>query len=208
MTRPLRIEFPGATYHVTSRGDRQERIFNSDSDRQMLLDIVDKAMARLDADMFAYCLMGNHYHFVLQTQQPNLSRLMRHINGEYTRAHNRRHGLTGHIFQGRFHAVLVDCDAYLIEVCRYVELNPVRAGLVDKPEDWRWSSFRAHVGLDAGQAWLATGYLHSHLLGRKIATREDARHGAQEYAATVAAGVGADPWASNLRGEIFLGDEK
>ncbi|WP_199724763.1 transposase [Noviherbaspirillum saxi] len=101
-------------YHVTSRGDRHEPIF---------------------AVVFAYCLMGNHYHFVLQTRQPNLSRLMRHINGVYTQSCNRRHGKTGHLFQGRFKAVLVDEEAYRLEVCRYVDLNPVRAGMVKRPQD-------------------------------------------------------------------------
>jgi putative transposase len=207
MTRPLRIEFPDAVYHVTSRGDRQEPIFGSDADRQLLLRIVDQALARLDAQAFAFCLMGNHYHFVLQTRQPNLSRLMRHINGQYTQAYNRRHGLTGHLFQGRFHAVLVDSDAYLIEVCRYVELNPVRAGLANKAIDWHWSSYRAHTGAELGYAWLATRRLHGQLLGHDAASVEDQRRAARLYAATVEDGLGVDPWAGNLRQEVFLGDD-
>ena len=207
MARPLRIEFPGAVYHVTSRGDRQELIFRSDCDRQLLLDVVDQAMARLDAEVLAFCLMGNHYHFVMRTRQPNLSRVMRHINGQYTQAYNRRHDLIGHLFQGRFHAILIDSDAYLIEVCRYVELNPVRAKLVDEPSQWHWSSYRAHIGMELGRPWLATRHLHGQLLGREVTSVEDQRHAAHLYAATVADGVGIDPWSGKLRGEIFLGDE-
>jgi putative transposase len=102
MSRPLRIEFEDAIYHVTSQGDRREAIFEDDADRKALLGVVEHGVERFDAALFAYCLMGNHYHFVLQTRQPNLSRLMRHINGLYTQAFNRRHQKVGHLFQGRF----------------------------------------------------------------------------------------------------------
>jgi len=207
MARPLRIEFPGAVYHVTSRGDRQEAIFRNDSDRELLLDVVDEAVARLGAEVLAYCLMGNHYHFVLRTGRANLSRLMRHINGKYTQAYNRRHALSGHVFQGRFHAVLIDSDSYLIEVCRYVELNPVRASLVGHPSEWPWSSYRSHTGMDPGHFWLATPELHAQLLGRDATTVEDQLCAAHRYAAAVADGMGADPWSGKLRAEIFLGDE-
>ena len=207
MARPLRIEFPGAVYHVTARGDRQELIFRDDVDRRLLLAVVDQAMARLDAEVLAFCLMGNHYHFVLRTRQANLSRLMRHINGEYTRAFNRRHAVTGHVFQGRYHAVVVDSDAYLIAACRYVELNPVRAGLVDAAADWPWSSYRTHAGMVPVARWLATGEVHGHLLGRDATTEEDQRRAARLYAATFADGTGVDLWNGNLRGEIFLGGD-
>ena len=135
MSRPLRIEFPGAAYHVTSRGDRREPIFEDDTDRASLLGVVEEGMGRYDAQVLAYCLMGNHYHFVLHTRQANLSRLMRHLNGVYTQAYNRRHRKLGHLFQCRFNAILVDRDAYLLEVCRYVEFNPVRARMVTGPGD-------------------------------------------------------------------------
>lgn len=168
MSRPLRIEFPGAVYHVTSRGDRREAIFEDDADRQALLALVDQAMGRFDAQVLAYCLMSNHYHFVLYTRQPNLSRLMRHLNGVYTQSFNRRHGKVGHLFQGRFKAILVDRDAYLLEVCRYVELNPVRRhrGQVlpcpqskDGPDQWcslkvRFDIIQQVVCLRCPSAWL------------------------------------------------------
>ena len=207
MGRPLRIEYPDAIYHVTSRGDRQEAIFRTAADRGLLLDIVDQAMARLDAEMFAFCLMGNHYHFVLRTHQPNLSRLMRHINGEYTRAFNKRHQVVGHVFQGRYHAVVVESDAYLIEVCRYVELNPVRAGLVSSPAAWSWCSYSAHVGAERGPNWLATTTLHGHLLGRNVATMEDRIQAERLYAEAVATARDVDLWSHHLRQEIFLGSE-
>ena len=199
MGRPPRIQFPGAVYHVTSRGDRQEPIFRDAGDKQRLLDIIDRAMGKLDAEMFAFCLMGNHYHFVLHTRRANLSALMHHVNGEYTRAFNRRHGVTGHVFQGRFNAVIVARDASLLEVCRYVELNPVRAGLVGAVDQWQWSSYRAHVGTEAGPGWLATAVVHGHLLGRDAATEDDRRQAQQFYAETVAAGRDIDLRYRHLR---------
>lgn len=98
MSRPLRIEFPGATYHVTSRGDRREAIFSDDDDRMRLLEVLASAAERFEAVVLAFCLMGNHYHLVLHTHRPNLSQVMRHINGVYTQAFNRRHGKVGHVF--------------------------------------------------------------------------------------------------------------
>ena len=127
MSRPLRLEFAGALYHVTLRGDRREPIFEDDADRVAWLQVLAEALDRFQAPGYAYCLMDNHYHIVLQTHRPNLSRLMRHVNGVYTRRYNRRHGKVGHLFQGRFKAVLVDEESYFLEVCRYVDLNPVRA---------------------------------------------------------------------------------
>ena len=138
MARPLRVEFPGAVYHVTARGNRHEGIFVDDEDRQALLKVVAQALSRFDAEALAYCLMANHYHFVLHTRQGNLSLLVRHINGVYPQTYNRRHQKVGHLLQGRFKAILVDRDAYLLDVCRYVDLNPVRALLVPKPEAWAW----------------------------------------------------------------------
>lgn len=129
MTRPLRIEFPGAVDHVTSRGDRREAIDAGDEDRALFLAVLAQAVERFHAKVLAYCLMGNHDHLVLQTHDGGLSLLMRHLNGVYTQAFNRRHGLTGHLFHGRFKAILVDTDAYLRTLCQYVELNPVRAGI-------------------------------------------------------------------------------
>jgi REP element-mobilizing transposase RayT len=207
MARPLRIEFPGAVYHVTSRGDRREPIFVDDEDRHALLGIVAQGLSRFNAEALAYCLMGNHYHFVLHTREANLSLLMRHINGIYTQAFNRRHDKVGHLFQGRFKAILVDRDAYLLEVCRYVDLNPVRARLVRKPEAWAWSSYRAHVGQTPAPVWLDTQGLHGYLLGRAVRTTADSRRAAAQYAGLVASVPDASLWDSALRQQIYLGDE-
>jgi putative transposase len=210
MARPLRIEFPGAVYHVTSRGDRREPIFVDDVDRSGLLAVVGQALQRFDAQMLAYCLMGNHYHFVLYTRRANLSLLMRHINGVYTQAFNRRHLKVGHLFQGRFKAILVDRDAYLLEVCRYVELNPVRARMVAAPSDWAWSSYRVHAGSAGRQEappWLDVAGLHGYVLGRPAESAADHRRAAQRYAKLVAEAHDVRLWDDALRQQIYLGDE-
>jgi putative transposase len=207
MSRPLRIEFPGAVYHLTSRGDRREPIFVDDDDRHALLTIVAHALDRFDAVVLAYCLMGNHYHFVLHTRAANLSRLMRHINGVYTQAYNRRHGLVGHLFQGRFKAVLVDTESYLLEVCRYVDLNPVRAKMVREPDRWPWSSYAAHTGLRAPEPWLDTLAVWQQLTGRDVTTAAQAQRAAARYRQLVADGIDTPLWETALRQQIYLGDE-
>ncbi|HEY4082289.1 MAG TPA: transposase [Burkholderiaceae bacterium] len=208
MARPLRIEFPGAIYHVTSRGDRREPIFDDDGDRAALLNIVGLMLARFDASALAYCLMGNHYHFVLGTRQANLSAMMRQINGIYSQAYNRRHGKVGHVFQGRFKAILVDRDNYLMEVCRYVDLNPVRAAMVERPADWPWSSYRAHCGLAEPLPWLDTPSLHGFLLGQDAKTQQQKGRAAQQYVEWVQAGHGVRLWDEGLKQQIYLGDEE
>lgn len=209
MSRPLRIEFPGAVYHVTARGDRREPIYRDDADRRAHLRILADGLDRFDAEVLAYCLMGNHFHLVLRTRAGGLSRLMRHLNGVYTQAFNRRHGLVGHLFQGRFKALLVDGDSYLAALCRYVERNPVAAGLVSHPADWPWSSCRMHLGLEPAPPWLAANELHEFMLGREPASAGDRAAARQRYAALVAAAQpeDADFWDTHLRGQIYLGDE-
>jgi REP element-mobilizing transposase RayT len=207
MSRPLRIQFPGGVHHVTSRGDRRETIFVDDRDRALMLDVLAQGLARFDATVLAYCLMGNHYHLVVQTRQGNLSRLMRHVNGVYAQAFNRRHDQVGHVFQGRFNAIHVDRDAYLLEVCRYTELNPVRAQFVDNPQDWRWSSYNAHCCLAQAPPWLDTAGLHGHLLGRDVSSIADRRIAASRYAQFVAAGRDVRLWDRALRQDIYLGDD-
>jgi putative transposase len=214
MARPLRIEFPGALYHVTSRGDRREPIYRRDDDRRLHLAIIGQALQRFGACLWAYCLMPNHYHLVLQTPLPNLSRAMRHINGVYTQAFNRRHGVAGHLFQGRFKAILVDGDAYLLTLCRYVERNPVAAGLVQHAEDWPWSSCRSHLGATRPMPGLDTDSLHALLLGRTASTRADRIEAVRRYRAMLdepshgARNTGVDFWSSTLRQQIFMGDDR
>jgi AraC-like DNA-binding protein len=153
--------------------------------------------------------MGNHYHLVLYTREANLSRLMRHINGVYTQAFNRRHGQVGHLFQGRFKAILVDRDAHLLNLCRYVERNPVAAHMVSVPGDWPWSSCRAHIGLVPTPDWLDSDGLHAYVLGRDVRGDRDRQAAAQRYAALVGQAQPGDAsfWQQHVRGQIFLGDE-
>ena len=178
--RLLGIEFPTAIYHVTSHGDRREPIYRDDEDRVAQLEVIALAMDRFDAQVLAYCQMGNHYHLVVRTRQANLSRLMRHVNGVYTQAFNRRHGVVGHLFQGRFKSILVDRDAYLLALCRYVERNPVAAGMVGTAQEWPWSSYRAHVCVAATPPWLDSDGLHGYLLGRPVVGARDRQRATQQ----------------------------
>lgn len=208
MARPTRIEFAGAVYHVGSRSEGGETVFADDADRAALLAVLGQAMQRFDAQVLAFCLMPDHFNLLLFTRQANLSRLMRHINGVYTQGYNRRHGTSGHLFQGRFKAVLVDREALLLDACRYVELNPQRLGLVRSAADWPWSSCRAHLGLAEPPAWLDVDGLHSHLLERPVLSAADHRRAAERYAKLLAAEPDLDLWQGHLRQQIFLGDAK
>jgi putative transposase len=157
MARPLRIEFPGALYHVTSRGNARAAIFDSDADRFLFLTILSKTVKRFNWICHAYCLMDNHYHLMIETPDGNLSAGMRQLNGVYTQAINRSHVKAGHLFQGRFKAILVEKQSYLTELSRYVVLNPVRAGMVNIPEDYVWSSYLATLGKATTLDFLTTG---------------------------------------------------
>lgn len=200
MSRPVRIEFPDALYHVTARGDRREDIFEDDQDRQVFLLTLEQVVNQFNWICHAWCLMDNHYHLLIQTPDGNLSKGMRQLNGVYTQAGNRRHRRVGHLFQGRFKAILVDRDAYLLELSRYVVLNPVRAGLVKSPADWPWSSYRASVGLEPPASWLAVDGLLAQFAEKRSLAQ-------QRYAQFVAEGIKAvSPW-SNLKGQVFLGDD-
>jgi putative transposase len=154
MARPLRIEFAGALYHITSRGNERRPIFRSDHDRRTFLTFLGQAATRFRWSITAYVLMTNHFHLVVQTAEANLSRGMQWLNGSYAGWFNDRHDRVGHLFQGRFHAVLVEKEAYFAELLRYVVLNPVRAKMVGRPEDYAWSSYRATAGLEAAPEWL------------------------------------------------------
>src|SRR4030042_35639 len=146
MARPLRIEFPGALYHVTARGNARQDIFLDDDDRLLFCSVLERVVSRFHLLLHAYCLMNNHYHLLVETPEGNLSKGMRQINGVYTQQLNRRYNRVGHVLQGRYKAILVDKDNYLLELSRYVVLNPVRAGLVKQPSRWAWSSYHAMVG--------------------------------------------------------------
>ena len=162
MARPLRLEFPGAIYHVTARGNARNAIFLDDEGRALFLGCLGEVVARLGWRCHAYCLMDNHYHLLIETPEGNLSRGMRQLNGVYTQCFNRRHGRVGHVFQGRFKAIVVDRDSYLLELCRYVALNPIRAAMVAQIEHYAWSSYPATMGLAECPAWLETDWVLGH----------------------------------------------
>lgn len=154
MARPLRITYPGAFYHVTSRGNEQKDVFRSQRDREKFLEYLASATERYGAVIHAYCLLSNHYHLLMETPEGNLSQIMRHVNGAYTTYFNVKRKRTGHLFQGRFKAILVEADEYALELSRYIHLNPVRAGMVSRPEEYRWSSYNNYIGQDNAPLWL------------------------------------------------------
>lgn len=201
MARPLRLSFPGAVYHVTSRGNARHDIVADDRDRSQWLSLLAHVVDRYGWLCHAYCLMDNHYHLVIETPKPNLSIGMRQLNGRYTQAYNRRHEQVGHVFQGRFTAILVEKDAHLLELCRYVVLNPVRAKIVSHPRLWMWSSYRATVGETKAPGWLTTDWILSQF-GKRGGPAQ------ARYRTFVAEGRGGPaPW-EQLTGQIYLGSEK
>lgn len=198
MARPLRIEFPGALHHVSSRGNERRPIVRDDVDRRMFLTILGQAVTRFGWSLTAWVLMTNHFHLVILTPQPNLSRGMHWLNSAYAGWFNRRHGRCGHLFQGRFNSILIEKERHLQEVLRYVVLNPVRAGIVPRPEGYRWSSYRATAGLDPATPWLDTDAV----LGLFDRDPHRARRLYQEF---VMAQTGGDSlWAELING-IYLG---
>lgn len=202
MTRPLRLEFPGALYHVTSRGDRRENIYEDDIDREKFLSIVGDVVITYNWVCHTYCLMDNHYHLIIETPDGNLSGGMRQLNGVFTQASNRRHQRNGHLFQGRYKAILVDKDSYLLELTRYVVLNPVRAkGMLTQIDDWPWSSYPAMIGLIASPAWFTSDWVLSQFGKQKKRAQE-------KYKKFVLEGIQHKPdvWAA-LKGQIYLGDK-
>jgi REP element-mobilizing transposase RayT len=201
MVRPIRIEFPGAIYHVTSRGNQKQRIFLDERDFRSFFSTLAVVVESCKWVVHAHCLMPNHYHLLVETPDAKLSMGMKYLNGVYVQAFNRRHDRVGHGLQGRFTAILVDRESYLLELCRYVVLNPVRAGLVTKPEEWKWSSYAATMGRAPTPGFLDVEWVLSQF-GR------DSRSSRKAYREFVLAGLrSASPW-SNLVGGVLLGGEK
>src|SRR6187200_2562137 len=146
MARPLRIHVPGGMYHVTLRGNHQQDIFFTAADRARMSGLIARVLDRYDARLHAYCYMTNHVHALMQVSDVPLGRLMLRIAGQYARTTQARLLTTGHLFEKRYHPVLVDTDAYLLELIRYIHLNPVRARLVSSPAEYPWTSHHAYVG--------------------------------------------------------------
>jgi putative transposase len=200
VARPLRLEFPGALWHVTNRGVEQRWIYSDDSDRIHFLHLLARAIDEYGWQLLAYVLMSNHYHLFFRTPHTNLSRGMKDLDGDYASAFNTRHRRAGHLFQGRFKSHLVDSETYLLEVARYIVLNPVRARIVETPAEWRWSSYRATAGLAAIPGWLDPAPILD------VFNSDDwnvAMHGYREF---VAAAIGRDdsPWEKLVAG-MYLG---
>ena len=159
MARPLRIEYPGAFYHVTSRGNEKKDIYKSRGDREKFLSYLQSSVERYKAVILTYCLMTNHYHLLIETPFGNLSQIMHHINGAYTTYYNVKRKRAGHLFQGRYKAIVVEADEYALELSRYIHLNPVRAGMVAKPQDHEWSSYQFFAGFTSPPVWLKTNLI-------------------------------------------------
>ena len=198
MARPLRLEYPGALYHVTSRGNAKSDIYLDDGDRRIFLRTLGATVTRQHWLLHAFCLMGNHYHLLIETPEPNLSRGMHRLNGAYSQCFNRRHQRVGHVLQGRFTAILVERETHLLELARYVPLNPVRAGFVSSAEAWPWSSYRATAGIEPSPPWLSATAVLEYFGGEAEAAR-------QRFQRFVRDGLSADPPWTALQGQVFLG---
>ncbi|MDH5666988.1 MAG: transposase [Nitrospira sp.] len=201
MARPLRLEFSGALYHVTTRGNARQDLVLDDEDRARFLGVLATVVSRFHLLLHAYCLMDNHFHLLVETPEGNLSQAMRQLNGVYTQGFNRRHQRVGHVVQGRFKAILVDRDSYLLELCRYVVLNPVRAKTTRNAATYAWSSYRATAGLVPTPPYLTIDWLLSQFGPQRAAAQ-------RKYQAFVADGKdqGA-PW-EEVRGQVLLGSER
>ncbi len=201
MARQLRIQYEDALYHVTSRGNAREKVFYNDKDREKFLEVLALGVKRFGWRCHAYCLMSNHYHLLIETPRPNLSIGMRQLNGIYTQTFNRSHKRVGHLFQGRFKSIHVEKEGHLLELCRYVVLNPVRARMVEKPEEWKWSSYRATAGQEKAGEYLYTDWILSQFGKKK-------KQAQKMYRKFVAEGIkeGKKPW-EKVKGQVYLGSE-
>lgn len=200
MARPLRLEFADALYHVTSRGDRRGLIYLDDTDRAFWLQVLAEVCARFHFVVHSFCQMSNHYHLLLETEDANLAQGMRQLNGIYSQYFNRRHNMVGHVFQGRYNAILVQKENYLLELARYIVLNPVRAKVVAQPEDWPWSSYRLMTGAAAPPSWLSVQWI----LEKFNAPQPEA---IAAYRSFVQAGIGKITPLASAHGQLILGDE-
>jgi REP element-mobilizing transposase RayT len=199
MARPLRIQFEGAVYHITSRGNAGQEVFLDDKDRAAFLEVLAEVVGRFGWICHAYCLMSNHYHLLVETPLPNLSKGMQLLNGVYTQRFNRYHKRFGHVLQGRYKAILVERESHLLELARYVVLNPVRARMVRSAKDWPWSSYRA----TSGQSQVPE-FLHIDWILSNFDSRRD--RAVSAYRRFVRQGKGIDPW-DGLRAGSLLGSE-
>jgi putative transposase len=199
MARPWRMQFPGAIYHVAGRGNNRQAIFLDDDDRRLFLDLLGQAAPRFRLRLFAFCLMTNHYHLFLRTEQANLAAAMHWLNATYTIRFNRRRHRSGHLFQGRYQAVVVAEEAHWEHLSFYLHLNPVRAGLAKDPADYPWSSFRDYTHLKSRYEWLKPELILDGYGGSPASRR-------RRYRRTCLALAGQPgSWVEEIRSAVFLG---
>ena len=198
MSRPLRITYPGALYHITARGNKKGEIFLDDRDREVFLEKLATVITHHNWICHAYCLMGNHYHLLIETVEANLSDGMRDLNKDYSQAFHRLHKTVGHLFQGRFQAFVIEKEVYLLEVACYIVLNPVRAGMVKHPALWRWSSFAANAGLIDTPSFLTIDWILEHF-------SYDRKQAQLAYIEFVMAGIKEDSPFRDLAHRSILG---
>ncbi len=201
MARPLRIQFEGALYHITARGNEKSKIFLEARDRVNFLSILKNTIEDFNWICHAYCLMNNHYHLVIETPEANLSGGMRHLNATYAQKFNKKHNRVGHLFQGRYKAILIEKESQLLRVIRYVILNPVRKKYVRLPEEWRWSSHKATAGYEYPHKCLTIDWVLSQFGKEKLLAMK-------RYVKFVKAGIHDDSIWKNLKGGMFLGSEE
>ena len=200
MARPLRIQYADAVYHIAARGNEKKAVYKDDQDRNSFLNLLEEINKRYHWLCHAYCLMGNHYHLVIETRDANLALGMRQLNGMYTQLYNRRHRRWGHLFQGRYKSILIQKDSHLLEVCRYVVLNPVRAGMTTRAGAWFWSSYRAMAGKEKAHGCLTRGWVLAQLSGQRKRAEEIYRRFIED-------GIGKESVWQQVKGQAFLGEE-
>lgn len=202
MSRPLRIEYPDAFYHITSRGNERKNLFRIEKDYERFLGYLESATDRYGASIHCFCLMSNHYHLLLETPRGNLHTILHHLNTSYTNYFNARAGRVGHLMQGRYRSILIEKDAYALELSRYIHLNPVRAHVVREPFRYPWSSYGAYVERQSKWDWLRRGFI----LGQISRREREARRKYRRYVEGGMGRGGEDP----LRGVVastVLGSE-
>jgi putative transposase len=200
MPRPLRTQFEGALYHVTDRGNNKQAIFRRARDRHRFLDILEEVVQETGWLCYAYCLMRNHFHLLIETPLANLSKGMQLLLGHYAPYFNHTHNRVGHVFQGRYHNVLVEKEAYFLEVNRYVELNPVRAGICESPEEYPWSSFLVTAGQREYPAFVRSDKVLAHF-------GADLQKAKAAYVEYVREGIGRPLW-DRLKEDRYLGSDE
>lgn len=213
MVRPLRIEYPGAWYHVMNRGRRGEQIFLEENDYKTFLELLMESVELWNLRIAAYCHMPNHYHLLVQTPDANLSRCMRHINGVYTQRFNRLHQCDGQLFRGRYKAILVDADCYLLQLVRYIHRNPLRAGIVEELSSYEWSSHRGYLSKSKKWDWLHKDFVLSMLsedrrqrrrLYREFVAQEDSAEISQVFEKKKLPSIlGSEGFIDRIRSQFF-----